>query len=93
MSGWIPTSLKENRVVEWLSSASGRIVASETIFAAMHLKNLSRMNPSLVAGQIAQTILYPTAAVIHETMGSTAYPILQHFIHNGVACALLRMRG
>ncbi len=93
VSSWIPASLKENYVVEWLSSASSRVVVSEAIFAAMHLKNLSHLNPSLVAGQIAQTVLYPTAAIVQETMGSTAYPILQHFIHNSVACARIHMRG
>lgn len=90
---WIPTSLKESGVVQWLCSPSAKIVASESIFAGMHLNNIGSLSASQVAGQVAMIALQPTAAILHETTGSIAYPTLFHVLHNSGACFLQTVRS
>lgn len=73
-------TLKNNRVFQWITSPSARVLASGTFFALTHLPNGGPINGLLT--QALRILSLPDASILHETTGNIAAPIANHVVNN-----------
>ena len=76
----IPSCLANNRIINWLTSPSARIITVGSLFALAHLSNDYDLENTLM--QISSIALLPVESIIYETTGSIIAPIFSHITHN-----------
>jgi hypothetical protein len=74
--------LKNNKIFEWITSPSARILTSNYLFARTH-SNIGKGRSTAQAFSIAAYImLSPRESILHETTGNIASTIACHGTHN-----------
>lgn len=79
-----PPTFLHKETTDWLTSPQARILADNTIFAALHLKNASVFGTKFAIGQTISCFLFPTEAGLYETTGSLISPIASHITNNAI---------
>lgn len=88
----VPKCLKEYRVIKWIASPSARILAVNTIFAAIHLRNGGGyLNEKSALIQFISIMLLPSKGTIYETTNSFLAPVATHVTHNFVLSCIVKL--
>lgn len=88
-----PIEMKNNKVFQWMTSPSARILAINSIFALAHLGIFNNVGIFIYNGSIKQATVImstPMESILHETTGDIIATIAAHIAHNTLCCLAMR---